>query len=81
MFLPELKAKRGKCLMHSNDHVKENWAPIEGGSTPYPFGGITVWRCTDPETFLLSLLLIAHLLDPFGGVLLSTELSVKIERL
>ncbi len=35
VFLPELKAKRGgriektttsKGLMHSNDHIKDNWA-------------------------------------------------------
>ncbi len=26
--------------MHSNDHIKETWATIEGGSTPLPsFGG------------------------------------------
>ncbi len=45
VFLPEPKAKRGeriekittsKGLMHSNDHIKENWATIEGGSTLYP---------------------------------------------
>ncbi len=42
---PELKAKRGgriektttsKGLMHSNEHIKENWAPDRGGSTPLP---------------------------------------------
>ncbi len=51
MFLPELKAKRGiektttsKGLMHSNDHIKENWTTVEGRRAPYPpsFGGITV---------------------------------------
>ncbi len=39
VFLPKLKAKRGegfvmtttsKGLMHSNDHIKEKWATIEG---------------------------------------------------
>ncbi len=47
VFLPELKAKRGgriektttsKGLMHSNDHIKENWAMIEGGAPPTPLG-------------------------------------------
>ncbi len=30
------KTTTSKGLMHSNDHIKENWATIEGGSTPYP---------------------------------------------
>ncbi len=55
VFLPELKVKRGrrvektttsKGLMHSNGHIKGNWATVGGGgwggSTPLPsFGGIT----------------------------------------
>ncbi len=50
---PELKAKSGrriektttsKGLMHSSDHIKENWATIEGGSTPlYPPLGETLY--------------------------------------
>ncbi len=28
--------------MQSNDHIKENWATIEGGSTPLPSFGETV---------------------------------------
>ncbi len=30
------KTSTSKGLMHSNDHIKENWPTIEGGAPPYP---------------------------------------------
>ncbi len=57
------KTTTSKGIMQSNDHITENWATIEGGSTPLPsFGGITAQRTLSRSRLKLGILpLVASL--------------------
>ncbi len=83
MFLPELEAKRWGRIekttnqRHSNDHIKVNWATIEGGS----------WKVASAMTLVLAPVSLLHSAILAGvycfwsmclSVCLSVDLSVDL---